>query len=414
MKVFFKFSLLLLTIFASAKLCAQKPQGRHGQALIDSLVTELQKQKEDTAKVSLLSDISAGYKDLNADNGIKYGELAMVLATKLEWVKGQALSHIDIGVNIQNKSDYLKALDHYQQALKLYENINDKRGITDAMQNIGSVYSDLCDYPKALEYDLAALKGFDDIGYKDGIAMVKNNIGSVYILQGDYPKALEYYFSALKIHEASGNKNRIAGITGNIGNVYFSQKDYPKALEYYFKTLQMDEETGDKEGVARNIGNVALTYASQGNYAAAITNYHKALQLAEQTGYQHSIAWNLEALGETYIDLVTDTAARPAAKEIPGEESIPTNKATLVHLAIDNLQRSLAMGKELHIMDVVQSCYEYLSIAYKISGDYKLALEYSDKYRTIKDSVFSKENDENIVRMGVKNEYDKKAAEAKK
>ena len=298
-------------------------------------------------------------------------------------------------------------LENFQDALKKYEKIKDQSGITNAILNIGSAYSDLCDYPQALEYDFKALKRYEELGNSYGIAIAANNIGSVYILQGDYPKALEYYFKALKIDEAEGDKGRIAAVTGNIGNVYFSQKDYPKALEYYFKTLKMDEDAGDKEGVARNTGNIALAYASQKNYLLAIENYRKSLQMAEETGYKHSVAWNLEALGEVYLSMAKDISI--ISDNVPPN----SNKANL-HTAIDYLQRSLALSKELHIMSVLQDSYQYLAEACKQDGDYRKALDYHENYEAIKDSIFSKENNEKIIQQGMKYEYDKKTAEAKK
>ncbi len=400
MKQRFKLSMLLFSVgvITGSSLFAQK----QGQVKIDSLVNVLANMKEDTNKVNILNDIAGEYSNINTDYGVKYGQMAFTLATKIDFQKGVALSEINLGVNVQNKSDYLKALEYYEDAAKIYEDLDEKRGITNAMADIGSAYEDLSDYPKALEYDLKALKLYEEAGNKNKIAVVTNNIGNVYESLRDFQNALEYYLKSLKIAEEIKDKNRIAATTGNLGNFYFFQKNYPKALEYYFKTVQMNEEMGNKEGVARNIGNIALAYSSEKNYPLAIEQYERALKMSEETGYKHGVAWNLEAIGETYLAMSKDTVH-------PGK----VNSGQL-HTAINYLQRGVAMARELRTMGVLQDAYQYLAEAYKLNGDYKNALECTANYDAIKDSVFSKENDEKIVKLGMQHEYDKKADEAQK
>jgi len=84
---------------------------------------------------------------------------------------------------------------------------------------------------------MTALKVFEQINHKKGIASANSGIGLVYWNQGDYPKALKHYFEALEIDKELGNKNGIAGHLGNIGIVYAVQGDYPNALKHYFEAL---------------------------------------------------------------------------------------------------------------------------------------------------------------------------------
>ena len=71
--------LLLLLTLSTSHLYAQL----QGQARIDSLLKELPIQKEDTNKVKLLNELSYGYWLINPDEGIKYGQNGLELATKL-------------------------------------------------------------------------------------------------------------------------------------------------------------------------------------------------------------------------------------------------------------------------------------------------------------------------------------------
>lgn len=356
------FILLLLLFFGKARCYAQLS----GQPLIDSLLKEMQQQKEDTNKVKVLYALSYNYRNTNPDEGIKYGQQGLELATNLEWKKGIAWANANIGANYWCKSDY----------------------------------------PHALEYDYKALKMHDETGDKQGVAKVMGNIGNVYDEQGDFRRALEYYLKALKIYEEIGNKLGAAIVTGNIGNVYGSQSDFPRALEYYFKALKMHEEIGDKQGVARVTGNISGAYTVHKNYIMAIAFGKKSLEITEEIGDKRETAYSLAEIGEAYLalthDSVKDAGNAAMQDEIPAgitlpDISIPASKSTRLRIATEYLQRALDTAKKTDIPDVMKDCYHDLAEAYKTEGDFKKAMEYYDDYTTIKDSIFSKENAKKIA-----------------
>jgi len=411
MKQFLKSLLILLLTLSCGNGYAQL----QGQAKIDSLLKELPRQKEDTNKVKVLNALSYSYRNINPDEGLKYGQQDSDLAAKLDWKKGIADADNALGLNYQGKSGYTKALAYFSEALKKDEELDNKKGIPYVLGNIGLVYHYLGDYPKALEYDFKALKMQEEIGNKNGIALVSGNIGMVYMDQGDYPKALEYDFKAVKVDEDIGDKPGIAGITCNIGIVYNIQNDYPKALEYYFKALKIDEEIGDKQYMANVTGNIGNVYEARNNHTMAIEYFQKSLKMAQDLGNKYAAAANLINIGNTYIAIVKDTAAKMSPKAagadiVTGAAElsvnkyqptgfIPTGWAALLAGAIDYLQRGLAICKEIKALDYMQGCYEGLSDAYKLKGDYKLAMEYADDGKVIKDSVFSEANKEKIAKM---------------
>ena len=206
-----------------ASATSQSHAQLQGQPLIDSLITQLPKAKEDTNKVILLNDLSLTYYSINPDEGLKYGKQGLALAEKLNWKRGMAYAYKVIAGNY----GYGKS-----------------------------------EYAPALEYSLKSLQEFKAIEDKTGTAKILGDIGVVYWFQSDYPNALKYYFDALRINEELNIKNEIAATLCNIGIVYNSQEDYPKALEYMLKANKIDEELGNKSGVAANVGNIGELYMS--------------------------------------------------------------------------------------------------------------------------------------------------------
>ena len=449
MKRFSRLVLLLPAIICCCHLYAQK----QGQALIDSLLKELPKNKEDTNKVDVLNALSFNYNSSNPDEGIKYGQQELALATKLDWKKGIASANNALGTNYDTKSDFPKALGYFFTSLKMYEAIGDKRSVATVNGNIGITYAHQGDYPKVLEYFSKQLKADQEIGFNEGIAQVTCNIGNVYYTQGNYPAALEYYFNGLKIAEDihnknvsgdvtenigsvyqaennsqkaldyffkavqlmedAGNKSGLSDATNNIGHAYFVLKDYVKALEYFFKALKIAEDIGNKGIAALVSGNLGETYTARGDYVTAMEYEYRALKTDEEIGDKYNAAWQLEHLGATLISMAKDTSRAgnvrrteelPSGRYLPNG-SIPTGKTAQVRQAIEYLNNSVDTGRKINAPDIIQACYENLAQAYKLTGDYKTALEAADNARAIKDSLFSKDNSEKIVKLGMQEEY---------
>jgi adenylate cyclase len=521
----------LLTIHCSAQL--------EGQALTDSLLKELPGLKQDSNMVNVLCAITREYSNINPDEGLKYGERALKLATKLGWKKGMALANKNTGLCYLSKHDLDKAMDIVRTALKLYTEIGNTEGMSRVCGVIGIIYQQQPNYPKALEYDSIAIKIAEDAGDKVSVARnsgniagiylelndwahalkyydkalkifaevgdkknganMTGNIGIVYKYQSDYTKSTEYYQKALKLNEELGNSVGIAAITANIADNFKDQGDHAKALEYLLKALRMDEELGlkqyqavvtgsiahiyllqndlpksleyllkslkigeelkDKSQIARTLDNIGNTYIALHNSPVALEHLGRSLKLHEEIGDKHGISnaasnigvvhsnegnntmaidyleyslkiarelndrnlmsANLSAIGMIYVNLVKNPPANNAKldnvkgfnEHLSGKyrriKSIPTSRAALLRGAISYLESALALAKETNLSERLRVCYEELEIAYSLNGDYRKALEASSNFHAIRDSVFSKDNNEKIIKIGMKDEYER-------
>ena len=68
--------------------------------------------------------------------------------------------------------------------------LNDKKGMSYSLNNIGNVYVDLDENEKALNYYQRSLKLKEELGDKKGIASATNNIGLVLFRKNEHFKAL--------------------------------------------------------------------------------------------------------------------------------------------------------------------------------------------------------------------------------
>ena len=101
------------------------------------------------------------------------------------------------------------AMQTFEQALAIAQQIGDRAGEGTSLNNIGLIYRVTGDYPQALNYYERALAIAQEISDRAGEGRILNNIGFIYDSTGDYPQALNYYERALKIMESIGSPDQV-------------------------------------------------------------------------------------------------------------------------------------------------------------------------------------------------------------
>ncbi len=387
-----------------------------GQALIDSLLLELPKQKEDTNKANLLNALSHEYINSNPDEGIRYSFESLTLSKKLNWKKGLAFANLGLAYNYKHKQDYAKELEHYIPALRLFEEIGDKRQVVNTNRCIGDSYCNQSDFKKSLTYYFKSLKLAEQNDDKSNAAIITGSIGKVYGILDESDKSIEYLQKACDYFKEVDNKVALSVGLFNIGVLYYKIHNSQKSLEYISEALKLAEETDFKALIGPATAALGSLYDREKNYTMALNSFRKAIKISEQVGDKEHIAQALNNIGNVYWNILNDTTAHKdqmsnavetMQNTFQQDGSIPKGKKALLATAIDHFERSLAIVKELKSYGRMKDCYKMLMLAYEYRGDYKKALEASDNYHSIQDSLYSQENKEEILKMGMKNEYDR-------
>ena len=367
MKVILRCFVILILVLSTGSLYAQL----QGQPLIDSLLKELPKQKEDSNKVNLLRALSSGNHHINPDEGIRYGQQSLQLAEKLKWKAGMAGAIFCVGQNYYFKDNFPKALEYYFNSEQLYEENGDSLFAANVCQVIGNAYANFGDYPKSLEYNLKALKQYERTEDKYEIASLNNDIGICYKEQipPDYARAMEYFNKALKIGTDSNYEYWITAVNNNIGEIYLCQKNVPLGLAYL----------------------------------------NKSLKLADKINLRWVKDWDLLDIGVCYLSIVKDPSIKGGQIS-----SIPADKNILLDESIDLIQQALKISTDTneHSIQITQPCLKNLAEAYKLKGDYKRSLDAFEMFTANRDSIFSKDKTDRIMKMGLDMEYEKASHKA--
>lgn len=195
-------------------------------------------------------------------------------------------------------SEPVKAIGYARQALTLATEIDDRKGMAAAYNNLGVAYKSQGALDKSLEYYLRALSIYDNIKNKDGIATTKSNIGTIYSIKKDYGQAMKYFEEANASFTELGEQDKIIGSMNNLGILHSDLQLFEQALKYFSQASQLGEKIG--KVTADPLNNIGNLYYRQGNFQRAADYYEQAMALARKDNDQNTLLYTLANLGELY------------------------------------------------------------------------------------------------------------------
>ncbi len=182
--------------------------------------------------------------------------------------------HYDIG-------EYKTAMDHYIQAQRLFEK-NKWQNVEygHLLHFIGSVFKQQNFFDKALEYYEQELKLARDIQNTHLEAEALYLCAAMYGTKGDLDKELIYMNNALKLFEEEKNWRMVALMHSNLSANYSDKKDYKKAIASCEKALEMYKQIGEDESAAATLRTLGEMYSKTGEPKKALEFFKKAMDAA--------------------------------------------------------------------------------------------------------------------------------------
>ncbi len=289
--------------------------------IADSLLSLLGKPKPDSVQIVLLNDISSHYGQTgNYDESKKYAlrslELSAAAASKgdssLTLIKAKAVACNILGNVFDYQGNYPLSLKYHFEALKLHEQIlarlkkgdvrekNVKSRVAASYNNIGIVYLEQGDYDAALQNYEKALKLLQEVKDTSQLAGSYINIGNIYGNQGIQDKALENYLIALEFSKRSNNLYYLSNSHACIGLILQMKGNYTKALDHLFASLNISVEIGDEYGAGDAYINLGAVHTKIKKTKEARELYLKGLALSVKNGNKQQMSQ--EYLGLSLLD----------------------------------------------------------------------------------------------------------------
>ncbi|MBO1049894.1 MAG: tetratricopeptide repeat protein [Dolichospermum sp. DEX182a] len=343
--------------------------------------------------------------------------------------KAEADKLFEQGKQQYQRSQYKDAIQSWQQALAIYQQLKDRNGEAKSLNNLGGAYTYLGQYPKAIDFYQQSLAIIREIGdspeerLRQRNMEVKSlhNLGIAYTYLGQYPKAIEFFQQSLAITRKIGDspeerlrqRNVEASSLVSLGSAYTQMGQYPKAIEFHQQSLAITRKIGDRQGEASSLGSLGNVYDSLGQYLKAIEFYQQSLAIFRDIGDRNGEATSLIGLGNAYYFL----GQYPKAIEFHQQSLAITRKIgarngeakSLNNLgnvydslgqypkAIEFFQQSLAIDREIGDRKGEATSLRGLGNVYNSLGQYPKAIEFYQQSLAIDREIGARNGEANSL-----------------
>jgi tetratricopeptide (TPR) repeat protein len=214
--------------------------------------------------------------------------------------QGEAQSLNNLGGVYKNQGRWEDAISCYQESLKICRQFGDRHGTAPSLMNLGIVYKNQGKWEEAIDCYQKSLEICCQFGDRHGAAQILMALGTVYNDQSKFEQSIACYQASLETKDQLGDRHGAAQIRNNLGLIYRNQSKWEEAISLHQESLETFRELGDRHGEAQALGNLGNVYLNQGKWEEAIAFYEKDLQISRELGDPHGEAQTLGNLGLAY------------------------------------------------------------------------------------------------------------------
>lgn len=374
------------------------------------LVKKMEETSPDSQKhaeaLLRLGLIEAGRE--NFSKAIALLDESVVMLENLELDEQQILALSELGYLLENATEYERALTVFRSAAEISDNIGQETLLADQHMNTGRIYDlRLSQYVSAIQYYQKALLIYQDMDDVPKTAQVLLDIGRCYRLLGNFPLADESFQNALAMIENNPEMKPLAAkiLIEQANNAWFQARyekaftlqrkayeisvnadlsfmqviclntsgliwwtlgNHQKALYELEKALEMANRIPNrKDEVASTLNNIGLVLRETGRYRQAIETFDRALSIDEKLQSRWAIAYDHRNKALTLFQMGNAKDAIPLfekSAELSNEIGNQINEAkALLGLADalrsenrfdeakESYRRSLSLASEMNI-----------------------------------------------------------------
>jgi CHAT domain-containing protein len=179
-----------------------------------------------------------------------------------------------LGLVFQLLNQHDKAVDYFKTAVPLFVETKNKSGAASALGNWGiSSYRvkeaelkktgqklSLEEIGNISAFHEKARQFHEELKDKAGVGNDLNNIATMYFEAELYQEAANYLNQALEIHTQVNSKGGLAYDLANLARIYMKTDEMGNALKYYQRSAALLEDIGDREGLWRTYSFIGTLY----------------------------------------------------------------------------------------------------------------------------------------------------------
>jgi DNA-binding SARP family transcriptional activator len=220
---------------------------------------------------------------------------------------GEAQAHTSLGALHHRLGRYGQAVEHLEQALALFRQVDDQPGQARALNNLGGVEERRGRYLPAICRSESALALYREVGDRVGEARTLTNLGLVEARLGRYRSAAGRYNEALALFRQAGDQVGEAHALNKLGDVEARLDRWTLAADRQQAALALFRQLGSQDGEAWALESLGALHTRLSRPELAVSHFEQALALFLAAGDRDGEPLARNGLGEAAC-----AAGRPA------------------------------------------------------------------------------------------------------
>ena len=287
------------------------------------------------------------------------------------------------------KGDLFRATQDILESVRLAKESSDSALYADGYKKLGDVYTNEGRLNKALEAYQQAMEIYRTLGRHFDVATCEMSIAVGQARMNFWGQSVDVYLAAVSEFQLQGNDEGLAICYTSIAYAYRNQEKLNESLEYDKKSLALSEKLSDRQGQARTYNSIGITYLQLREFNESEEYHRKALEIEKELNNRGGIANSYGDLAVLYLN---------KAKE----EQSPEQRKECIELAIEHCHRGLQVaGPDIEPLQKLE-LFKVLNLTYKLKGDYRHAIDWSDAYFALRDTLYAKYESEAIAELEVR------------
>jgi predicted ATPase/class 3 adenylate cyclase len=182
------------------------------------------------------------------------------------------------------QTDLGRARELYQQAVKLYRALGDRRGMADALSNLAPVPMMTGDLPLARRLAAQARDLWQELGDDWQAALATQTFGMSFLLDGDYDQALAYFEQFMPVVRARGDRFWLIGSLTSMAQAQHFLGRFQPARQNFGEALRLALEANDLASVTVALGPLSNLEGAAGDHGRAVRLWAACEAIKQQIG----------------------------------------------------------------------------------------------------------------------------------
>lgn len=337
-----------------------------------SIVKQIRQTHENEKLIELYRSL---YKELefsDVDTAIYYIKTGLNNFQEQHYTKGEAVLNALLGSAYSVKGMLPPGREYLNTAIKLYKKTDDTHNMAQAINSLGIIEGKIGNFQEAIKDFYQSLSIFEQEHDTLGIADSYLKIGVANMYSNNMDAALSFYQKSLALLHTYPVSGNYISLFNNIGTLYCKKGELKNSIPYFEKSLKLSSVPKFIQLRPLPLLNLGLVYADLGNKEKGLNYLDSALKaaIASQTPDQEI------RILMSIADIADDTA-----------------------MAREALEQAGALVKDNDDISLKMLVTQQLATYYRSIGQYKKALEYTDTFTIVRDSVFSMQKAEAIANL---------------